>query len=396
MSKRNEITIDVLNTDKNNNDKINLKTNTYNNSNIISQNSNENKKEDKINIDLNNIKISTKLADLTEDEKQNFLENKKILDITNKKNIENLNKNSTGTDLMKVQEFLPENIQAQFEGVKSKDFFAFTDENDKKYDFYKAKYLMRSKTMVKAFYWSTGIGVFVFFHRYHRKQNLKRSIYIGTASMALSFILLWGNFEINPFMTSFYFSKHIENMAKQDLHKSTYYNYLKYQSDNISKLNKKGYKFTISMEPCDEIAKYYLELDNQILLNMNSNKFIDIDSIIKKIENYNDEDEENENETGFSSGKDIYKKTHYYDYNEFNKESNSDCKIDIQKFFEIEEKDGGPNLVKLNILKNDKISRDKKETLDLLRYHLKISDKYLRGEFKDLKNDPDYIYNDHL
>ena len=328
--------------------------------NLINHNNklNENKKEEK---DTNNIKLSNKL-DISENEKINFLENKNEFETTNKINIEKLNKNSK--DLMKVQEFLPENIQPQFEGVKSKDFFAFTDENDKKYDFYKAKYLMRSKTMVKAFYWSTGIGVFVFFHRYHRKQNLKRSIYLGTASMALSFILLWGNFEINPFMTSFYFSKHIENMAKQDMHKSTYYNYLKYQSDNISELNKEGFKFTMSMDPCDEIAKYYLELENQILYNVNSNKFNDIDCIIKKI----DEDEEDkENEESFSSGQDIYKKTHYYDYSEYNKESNNDCKIDIPKFFEIEEKNGGLSLMKFSLLKDNKITTNKKETLEMLK-----------------------------
>ena len=52
--------------------------------------------------------------------------------------------------------------------------------------------------MVKAFYWWSCIGVFVFFHRYHRKQNLKRAIHIGTASMALRFILHWGNFEDDP------------------------------------------------------------------------------------------------------------------------------------------------------------------------------------------------------
>lgn len=378
MSTQNEISINLLNNNENNNN--------LNNQNLNDSNENSD-------YENNHIKLSNK-QNLSESEKKSFLQNKNNFEATNKKNLQKLNSNKTSTDLMKVQEFLPENIQPQFEGVESKDFFAFTDENDKKYDFYKAKYLMRSKTMVKAFYWSTGIGVFVFFHRYHRKQNLKRSIILGTASMALSFILLWGNFEINPFMTSFYFSKHIENMAKQDLHKSTYYNYLKYQSDNIEELNKEGFKFTMSMDPCDEIAKYHLELENEILYNLNSNKFNQIESVIKKIEE--DEDEEKKEENNFSSGADIYKRTHYYDYSEFKREYISDCKIDIPKFFEIEEKKGGVNLNKLRILKEMKDSdfiKDKKETLEMMKIQLENSDKYLRGDYNDLGNDPDYKYN---
>jgi len=310
-------------------------------------------------------------------------------------------------DLMKSQEFLPENIQPEYEEIKNKDFFEFSDENDKKYDFFKAKYLLRSKTMLKAFYWSVGIGFSMFCHRYYRKQNLKKSIYIGTATMGISFIVVWGNFELNPFMTSFYFSKYIENMSRSDYEKSTYYNYIKYQSENLDLINNdkknnfKGINFTLSIDPCDEIAKYFLELDNKILINLNSQYKNKIDSVIKKIE-HNEEDDEDEEfdekKNHFENNKGFIKKDYEYDFSEYNKNSAEGvCKIDIPIFFEFEENStGGLSLVKTSILNDNKIITNKQETLKMLKYQLGVTDYYLKGFYDNLELDPDYKANETI
>jgi len=307
-------------------------------------------------------------------------------------------------DLMKVQEFLPENIQPEYEEIKNKDFFEFTDENDKKYDFFKAKYLLRSKTMLKAFYWSIGIGFSMFCHRYYRKQNLKKSIYIGTATMGVSFILVWGNLELNPFMTSFYFSKYIENMARTDYEKLTFYNYIKYQSEALNVFNHENNKnnaadinFTLSTDPCDEIAKYFLELDNQILINLNSENKNKLESVYKKVEHRDNEDDEEANEQKEQfEGKNNIKKEYEYDFSEFNKNNiDGNCKVDIPKFFEQEENStGGLSLVKALILMDNKIITNKEETLKMLKFQLDVTENYLRGNLDNLDYDPDYKSNE--
>lgn len=305
-------------------------------------------------------------------------------------------------DITKVQEFIPENIQPSYDEIKNKDFFEFTDENDKKYDFYKPKYLFRSKTMLRAFYWSIGIGLSIFCHRYYRKQNLKKSIIIGTAAMGVSFILVWANFELNPFMTSFYFSKYIEGMARSDFQRLTYYNYIKYQSENLNlinneKKNNSGIVFTLSTDPCDEIAKYILVLDNQILMNLKSEKRNRLDSVLKKIEIKEDEDEENfDGKDHFDNNRGFVNKEYEYDFSEFNKNYNeADCKVDIPKFFEHEEiNTGGISLVKALMMMDNKIITDKQETLKLLKYQLDVADSYLRGNLDCLDYDPDYKSNE--
>lgn len=307
-------------------------------------------------------------------------------------------------DITKVQEFILENIQPEFEEIKNKDFFEFTDENDKKYDFFKAKYLLRSKTMLKAFYWSIGIGFSMFCHRYYRKQNLKKSIYIGTATMGISFIVVWGNFELNPFMTSFYFSKYIESMARSDFQKSTFYNYIKFQTDNLKSINSQNktnsdVNFTLSTEPCDEIAKYILELDNQILINLKSQNRNKLDSVLKKIEHKEDEEDENFDEKDhFENNKGFVSKEYEYDFSEFNKNHiEGNCKIDIPKFFEHEESvTGGLSLVKALILLDNKIITDKLETLKMLKYQLDVTDNYLKGNLDSLEYDPDYKSNETI
>lgn len=368
------------------------KMDAYNNLNnkfsIKSQGNDEIQNKEKINLENTDNINKEAFLQILENEKKSLEASRKIQ-----------NSKAQSEDLMKVQEFLPENIQPAFEEIKNKDFFEFTDENDKKYDFYKAKYLMRSKTMVKAFYWSMGIGLSMFCHRYYRKQNLKKSIYIGTATMGLSFILVWGNLELNPFMTSFYFSKYIENMARQDYEKMTFYNYIKFQSESLSshnKINNKDFiSYTISMDPCDEIAKYILEIDNQILKNLNSERRNKIDMILKEHKKQED-DEENQDEDESDFDKEIQKnnkrKGYEYDFSELEKNINEGkCKVDIHKFFETEENlCGGLSLIKTLIMLDNKIITDKKETIQLLKYHLNVSDNYLRGFYNDLDFDPDY------
>ncbi len=205
-------------------------------------------------------------------------------------------------------------------------------------------------------------------------------------------------------MTSFYFSKYIENMARTDYEKLTFYNYIKYQSEALNVFNHENNKnnaadinFTLSTDPCDEIAKYFLELDNQILINLNSENKNKLESVYKKVEHRDNEDDEEANEQKEQfEGKNNIKKEYEYDFSEFNKNNiDGNCKVDIPKFFEQEENStGGLSLVKALILMDNKIITNKEETLKMLKFQLDVTENYLRGNLDNLDYDPDYKSNE--
>lgn len=81
--------------------------------------------------------------------------------------------------------------------------------------------------MLKAFYWSLGIGTTFFLHRYYRKQIFWNSLRWGLFTMSTSFFFLWyllclirGNFELQPFVMSYYYSNYITELSVHDLSKN--------------------------------------------------------------------------------------------------------------------------------------------------------------------------------
>lgn len=100
--------------------------------------------------------------------------------------------------------------------------------------------------MLKAFYWSLGIGTTFFLHRYYRKQIFKNALRWGLLTMSASFFFLWyrnnlirGNFEMQPFVMSYYYSNYITELSVNDLSKNLNENMKQNRNfDHLIKLKK--------------------------------------------------------------------------------------------------------------------------------------------------------------
>jgi hypothetical protein len=312
---------------------------------------------------------------------------------THQRNLKSKNANEPykTEDLIKLHEFKRENIQEPFKDViENKDFFAFTNENDEKYNFTQIKYMVRSKLMLKAMGWSFGVGTLFFMHRYYRKKQIKSALRWGFQMWGLSFYLIWGSFELQPFISSVYYSKFIENLSAKDHRKYSYINYEINQNEYENFLNTNYGIVTLSLpNPSCAFSKFVFEYDNEILKRFNY-PAMKTEKIISK----NDSNLEKIMEDDFSENK-IYDNEEDGEIEEYNfsfhKQINleEDCIINSEHFLRLEGEKLDEN--KKNILKADVISNSNIfDTKEVLKREIKICEDYLKGNFYDFENDPHY------
>lgn len=291
-------------------------------------------------------------------------------------------------DLIKLHEFKRESIMEPFQNIENKDYFAFTSEDDPKYKFTDLKYMVRSKLMIKSIFWSFGIGSLFFLHRYYRKKRLIPALNWGFKMWSISFYLVWGSMELQPFVMSLYYSKFIENLSAKDIKKFSYYNYLKGTNDYEKVLNTTyGIHTYNEYNQSSAFAKFAFEYDNNILKYFNYKPMILDKILIHKEQDDLEEDFQN---------KDLFNKDFEanvdYDFS-FHKENNltDKCNVNLKQFFTYETENNKLTQEKINILKNDQLTDTNLfNTKEMLKQEIIICENYLNDNYKNIDNDPEY------
>jgi hypothetical protein len=294
-------------------------------------------------------------------------------------------------DLIKIHEFKRENIILPFEEIGKKDFFAYTNDDDPKYDFMKVKNLIRSKLMIKALLWSMGIGSTFFLHRYYRKKQILPAIRLGFNMMVFSFFLLWGSFELQPHIMAWYYTKFMESMSANDLNKTVNNYYLESKQKEAEMLEQiYRVKTNNEMNVSDGLVRVSLEYDNEILKRFKYNP-MKLDVIKKETEEedmYSDDFDENKifnlNQEEDNREEYDFEKLKYIRYNIY-------CNVDIKKF--ISKENSNLSKEKYNVLKGDVLSnKNILQTDKYLKDEIINAEKYINGNYSyiDFSDDPDY------
>jgi len=210
-----------------------------------------------------------------------------------------------------------------------------------------------------------GIGFGFFLHKYYRTQKFRKSMRLGCAMMSVSFIFIWGNLELQPFITSWFYSKFIEKLASQDLHSDIYYKYLEKESIGIDFTNSiTGLNTNANINGKFEVEKMIYNYENEVLSKLGFEKKNTV-----KIKNFTVGNLRNE------------------------------CGIDVIDFFNKEMKNTKydnlttTQIIKKNILINDilRLNRKKRsKTNSLLKVAFDDSCKFVHSGIS-LDDDKDYI-----
>lgn len=297
-------------------------------------------------------------------------------------------------DLIKIHEFKRENIIEPFKEVGEKDFFKFTSEDDPKYNFISIKYFVRSKLLIKAIYWSFGIGCAFFAHRYYRKQLFWPALRWGGMAWTLSMVGVWAGLEFSPHLMAIFHSQFIKDLSMKDQSKyKTIGNTQQEEMINKNYYDQFGVKLKVTNNTNCEIAKLAYDYDSITLQNMRYRP-LRTDKIVVKREFTEDDlfSEDFEEKDLAKAMKGQLESEFDYDFSFHNKQQlNENCIINTNKFFELEKK-GKRNNIRLKVLKENILSKPGTDvsTYDLLKRELKNAEKYLNGEIKDFESDPDY------
>lgn len=303
-------------------------------------------------------------------------------------------------DLIKIHEFRRENIREPYKEIEGKNFFEFTNENDPKYKFINVQYQVRSNLLIKAIFWSFGIGCVFFAQRYFRTKNFINAIRWGGSTWSISMFAVWGSFELQPHLMGIFHSQYLRDLSTKDQAK---------------------YKSIGNLKQEEELRNFYYKLYGvNIKLNNNSNceisKFAyDYDSLILNTFDYNPMLTQQITKSKKISDDDLFKED--FDENELTATANNLindgetgeveydfsfhklnvlgelCIIDSDKFLELETKNSIIDENKLKLIKLDVISNKNslnRDTVDILKEEIIISENYLNGFYNNLNKDPEY------
>jgi hypothetical protein len=298
-------------------------------------------------------------------------------------------KSSEDVNLLNIQEFRRENIREQFKEVEeNKDFFAYTSEDDSKYDYLRVKNMFNSKLMFKSLLWSNFIAALYTLHRYYRIQNFKYAFLSGSKLFMICFVPIWGSLEIRPHLMMWYYSRFLDKLAydkQMELNQKYYLENLTKEHEEFEK--KLGIRIPISEKQTISIILSHFEYENYILKNYGyeTNK---LKTFVKEKEDIYKKDLD-EKEL-FADDEDEEDKIDY-DFSIVNKmKLAEECQVSILDYFKFE-KLGIKNIMnneKLQILSKDQLSNNSnKERLlnDVIK-----AEKYLKGYFDDHLDDPDF------
>lgn len=328
----------------------------------------------------------------------NSSEEKDLLRPLNKSNLDKYKKE----DLIKIHEFRRENIRDSYQEIEGRDFFTFTTEDDPKYKFVNVEYMLRSKLLIKAIFWSFGIGCAFFAHRYYRKQMFWPALRWGGITWSISMIGIWGSLEFSPHLMAIFHSQFIKDLSMKDQAKYKKIGNLKQEEElNNFYFDNYGVKLKFSQNTNCEIAKVAYDYDSMVL-QLNEYAPLKTQNIIKQRE-ISEEELFSEDFDDKEIAKRLDTSDQEFDYDfSFLKETKFSelCSVKTEKFFELERKDkkngvftGNKN--KLNLLKNDVLSKTDVfviDTNELLKKELINAENFINGEYIYFDKDPDFRY----
>jgi hypothetical protein len=330
--------------------------------------------------------------------KQTSSEDKDLLRPLNKSSMDKYKKE----DLIKIHEFRRENIRDSYQEIEGKDFFIFTSEDDPKYKFVNVEYMLRSKLLIKAIYWSFGIGCAFFAHRYYRKQMFWPALRWGGITWSLSMLGIWGSLEFSPHLMAIFHSQFIKDLSMKDQAKYKRIGNIKQEEMlNKSYFDNYGVKLKYSQNTNCEIAKVAYDYDS-LALQLNDYAPLKTQNIIKQRQ-ISEEDlfSEDFDEKEIAKQLDTQDQDFDYDFS-FHKETKYSelCSVKTDKFFELERKDKKKGVYtghksRFSLLKNDVLSKTdvfEVDTNELLKKELINAENFMNGEYDDLDKDPDYRY----
>jgi len=100
--------------------------------------------------------------------------------------------------------------------------------------------------------------------------------------MSISYFFIWGNLEIQPFVTSLFYSKFIEKLSGQDMYSDVYYKYLESESSGIDFTNySTGLNTKSDFNKKFQLEKSLYNYENEVLDKLGYEK-----KSIQKIENF--------------------------------------------------------------------------------------------------------------
>jgi hypothetical protein len=295
-------------------------------------------------------------------------------------------------ELLNIQEFKHENIRSQFKEIEeNKDFFAFTYEDDPKYDYLKVKNMFNSRLMFKALIWSNVVSAAYTLHRYSRTHNLKKSILGGSKLFILCFMPIWGSFEIRPHLTMWYYTKFLDRLSYEKQLMFNSYNYLEGLKAEHERLEKSlGVRIPITEKQTVAIILGQYNYENYVLKSFNY-KQMDLNQFVREKDDKEIlEGDLNENEM---FGENVEDERFDYDFSVLGNIKASDlCAISGEKFFDLEKLDLRYQVGrdKMRILRSDVLHNGSRERLlnAIMKAEDYLSKTNKRGNFEE---DPDYL-----
>ena len=288
-------------------------------------------------------------------------------------------------DLIKLHEFRRHNIREPTRDVlEGKDYFAFTSEDDPKYNFWQIPNFLRSKQLINSIYWTFAVGSMLFSHRYLRTRHISRSIRFSLRFSIVAFFPIWGSLEFRSFLLSIFQEKFLTSLAvREEIRLRSEKN--KTWDDKYKEFYAEKYKVETYTPLYGSLSfcNYFYEIENCFLAKNFYAKMPIEKYSLKKNESSDDLKEEvsKEDLVRDSDKTHEYENVYRLDFG-FRKDIVTNGEKCVLNFEQLKKHDITLNIPsKLTILKNDALSTFSKEALNtVLLEEIKNAEQILRSK----------------